>query len=86
MFERLARGEWRSYDGWLCWRKCGFVGGSVSLWGGTVGSPMLSSAQHRITASSLLPTDQDVKLSTPPAPCLPTRCQASHQYDNGLNL
>ena len=34
----------------------------------------------------LLPADQDVELSAPPAPCLPARCHASHHGDNGLNL
>ena len=34
----------------------------------------------------LLPVDQDVELSAPLSPCLPTRCHASHHDDNELNL
>ena len=39
-----------------------------------------------VTHSLLLPTDQDVELSAPSAPCLPERCHAFHHNDNGLNI
>ena len=34
----------------------------------------------------LLPVDQDVELSAPPAPCLPAHCHVSCHGDNGLSL
>ena len=37
-------------------------------------------------ASLLLPFDQDVELSAPPAPCLPGRCHSSYLDDNGMDL
>jgi len=33
-----------------------------------------------------LPSEPDVELSAPPAPCLPGCCHASCHDDNGLNL
>jgi hypothetical protein len=35
---------------------------------------------------SWLPSDQDVELLTPPAPCLPAHCHASHYDDFVLDL
>jgi hypothetical protein len=35
---------------------------------------------------SWLPSEQDVELSAPPAPCLPGSCHAFCLHDNGLNL
>jgi hypothetical protein len=32
------------------------------------------------------PSEQDVELSAPPAPCLPGYCHAPHYGNNGLNL
>lgn len=56
---------------------CGLVEGGVALMEevchcgeGLWGLLCSSSAQHGIAVSSLLPMDQDVKLSTPSAPCL----------------
>ena len=47
-------------------RRCGLVGGSVSLW--RVGFDAPPSAEQSVF--SCLPSEQDVELSTPPAPCL----------------
>jgi hypothetical protein len=30
--------------------------------------------------------DQDIELSAPPGPCVPTCCHASYHDHNGLNL
>ena len=60
-------------------RKCVTVGWALR-------SPMLRLLPVWKIVSSWLPLDQDVELSAPPAPSLPTRCHASHGDDNGLNL
>lgn len=67
-------------------RRCGLVGGGVSLWGGLRGLLGSSSAQCGIPFSFWLSSEQDVELSTPIAPCLPAYCRASCQDDNGLSL
>jgi hypothetical protein len=56
----------------------------VSLWGQNLRSPMLKLYPVWYTVS-LLPVDQDVELSAPPAPSLLACCHASHHNDNGLN-
>ena len=43
-------------------------------------------ARPSIIQQPLLPADQDVELSVPPAPCLPTHCHPSHHANNGLTL
>ena len=67
-------------------RRCGLVGGSVSLWGRALRYPMLK-LHPEWNSFLLMPADQDVELSAPsPAPCLPAHCHASCHDDNGLNL
>ena len=71
---------------WSCWSGCGLVGGSVPLLGAGLQvsyAQALSSVAHSLL---LLPSDEDVELSVPPAPCLPGRCHVSHCDDNELNL
>ena len=43
-------------------------------------------AMLSVEHSILLPLDQEVEPTAPPAPCLPAHCYASHHGDNGLNL
>ena len=61
---------------WPCW-------GNVSLWGWTLRPSLLLAAWKPVFC---LPLEQDVELSTPPAPCLPRYCHALHHDDNELNL
>jgi hypothetical protein len=73
----LAHREWHCWEWvWPCWRKCVTVG---------VGFEALLLAACK-TVFSFLPSEQDVELSAPPAPCLPGGCHASHHDDTGLNL
>ena len=69
---------------WLCWSKCGLVGGTVSL---EVGFEV-SEAQARPSVSlCMLPADQVIELSaTSAVPSLPVDCHASHCDDNELSL
>ena len=59
-------------------RRCGLVGGSLSLW------------RWALRSSSKFPEsqtlDEDVELSAPPAPHLSESCHASCYDDDGLNL
>lgn len=65
-------------------RKCGHIGGSVSVWGWTLRELPLSCL--RMPVFFCLPTEQDVGLSAPsPEPCLPGCCHASPHLDNGQN-
>jgi hypothetical protein len=55
-------------------RRCGLVGGSVSLCRQALKSPpMLRLHQVQMRPSSWVPVYQDVK---PPVPCLPAQCHA----------
>jgi hypothetical protein len=67
-------------------RRCGLVGGSMSLWGwGFWGYICSSSAQCGRQSFCCL----QIKMQNspaPPAPGLPEPCHASHHDDNGLNL
>ena len=75
-------------------RRCGLVGGSVSLWGQASRSPVLKLCPKKNQASwlpvedsyLLLSLDQVGQLSAPLAPCLPGCCHVSHHDYNGLNL
>jgi hypothetical protein len=66
------------------------VGGSASLWGRALkassAQALPSVDETLLLVSSWTPSDQDVELSAPPAPCLPGCCRASHHDVNGLNL
>jgi hypothetical protein len=68
---------------WPWWSICGFVGRWVSLVGGLwrLRSSKPGPVAHNI---SPLPVDQDVELSVPPpAPSLPSSCNAFCHDDNG---
>jgi hypothetical protein len=71
---------------WPCWSRCGVVGRSVSVCHCGGGLRELPPSCLRIPVSSCLPSEQDVELSAPPAPCLAGCCHASCFDDNGLNL
>jgi hypothetical protein len=59
-------------------RRCGFVGGSMSLWGPALKSPMHKLHPVWNTVSFMLPADQDVELSAPFVPlCLFAHCHDS---------
>ena len=74
-------------------KRCGLVGGGVSLGVGFE----VSKAYGRLSCLLSLTVDQDGKLLTTalvpcssvsapsPAPCLPAHCHASRLDDNGLN-
>jgi hypothetical protein len=64
-------------------RGFGLIGGSMSLCRQVLRSP---SVQAPPSAECHLPSDQDVKLSAPPALYLPGSCHVPHHSDNGLNL
>jgi hypothetical protein len=70
----------------LCWSRCGLVRWTLSLWGKDLRTPMLKIYPMWKTVPSLVPADQDVELSAPPAPYLPICCHASHHDDTGLNF
>jgi hypothetical protein len=90
--------EWGGLNAWptrSTIRRCGLVTGSVPQWGWALRSyaqalpsmeDRLLLAACRIPSPSVLPMDQDVKLSAPPAPCLPTCYYGPYLDDNGLNL
>jgi hypothetical protein len=75
-------------------RRCGLIGGAVALleemchcicrW--ALGSPVLRLHPVWKIVSSLLPSNHNIELLVPPAPCLPGHCHASHSDGNGLNL
>jgi hypothetical protein len=56
----------------------------MSLGGGFCGFKCSSQAHGH--SLFLLPTDCDVELSAPPAPCLPESCPVSCYDNNALNL
>ena len=67
---------------WVWQSRCSLIGGSVTV---GVGFGALLLGDHQIVFS-WVPSEQDVELSAPPAPCLPGCCSAFHLDDNGLTL
>ena len=67
-------------------RRCGLVGGNVSLWGWVLRSSVLKVCCCGIQSPSVACRSRCRILSSSPAPCLPAQCDALHHDDNGLNL
>jgi hypothetical protein len=65
---------------WTCWRRCATVGGALRA----PSAQALASEEELF--SFWLPSDQDVELSAPLTPSLPTCCHVSCDDDNGQNL
>jgi hypothetical protein len=64
-------------------RRCGLVGGSVSLYGVGLKASYVQALPSVVHSLLLLLVDRDVELSaSSPAPCLPACCHASHHCDS----
>jgi hypothetical protein len=67
-------------------RKCGLVGGSMSLWGRALRSDTQATPSV-VNSLFLMPSDEDVEFSAPsPALSLPPCHHVSCHNDDGLNL
>ena len=67
-------------------RRCGLVGGSVSLWGVGFEVSYVQAILNVAHTLLLLTLDENGELSAPsPATCQPACCHASHHDDNELN-
>ena len=80
-----------------CWSWCDLVGkvchgeGRHRLWGLLLAQAVPKADDGFLLAACRgqypqMLSDQDVKLSVPPVPCLPACCHVPHHEDYGLNL